>query len=315
MNPFILTFSIIISGFLIGLYFQGHLKQRAPVASLIITKIALMALIPFSVFVSLWQLDSISSELLFLPVIGAIVIVTGTLVGIGLAKKFDLTPSQSGALVPITGLYNIGALGNLVVFISFGENGVAMMALFKLFEELLYFSVVFPYSKSQSQDEALKSTQNKQVWRDPIFIVALTAISLGLLLNITGVERPELFLSVSQWTIPVGTFLMIVSVGLTFNLKGGKKWQKIAITATVVRSIAAVLVVIALLSIFGLWQIEGQLVAKVCLVLAVMPTAFMGTLPAILYGLDKEVANTGWITSYTVSAIMTPIMLLALTFL
>ncbi len=274
-----------------------------------------MILIPFSVFVSLWQLDNIRSELLFLPVIGAIVIVVGTGVGILIARKFALTSDQTGALVPITGLYNIGALGNLVLFISYGENGVAMMALFKLCEELLYFTLVFPYAKSKSQNPSMKATQNKQFWKDPIFLIALSAVSCGLLLNITGVERPEFLYSVSKLTIPVGSFLLILSVGLTFNLKGGKTWQKLSITTAVVRSLVAVVVVSALLTLFDLWHVEGYLVAKVCLVLAVMPTAFMGTLPAVMYDLDKEVANTGWITSYIVSMILTPLMILSLTLL
>lgn len=315
MNPFVFTFSIIAVGFISGLILQRYFKQSASSISVTVTRASLMVLIPFSVFVSLWQLDNIRSELLFLPIIGASIIVVGTGIGILIARKFALTPERQGALVPITGLYNIGALGNLVLFISYGENGVAMMALFKLCEELLYFTLVFPYAKSQSQDPSLKETQNKQVWKDPIFIIALTAVTSGLLLNITGVERPEFLYSVSKWTIPVGTFLLILSVGLTFNLRGGKKWQKLSITASVVRSLVAVVVVSVLLTLFDLWHVEGQLVAKVCLVLAVMPTAFMGTLPAVMYGLDKEVANTGWIWSYIVSMILTPIMLLSLTFL
>ncbi len=315
MNPFVFTFSIIAAGFVSGLLLQRYLRHSASSVSVAVTRMSLMVLIPFSVFVSLWQLDNISSELLLLPVVGACVIVAGTGVGVAIAKKFALTPEQTGALVPISGLYNIGALGNLVLFISYGENGVAMMALFKLCEELLYFTLVFPYAKSMSQDPSLKETQNKQVWKDPIFIIALSAVSCGLLLNLTGFERPEFLYSVSKWTIPVGTFLLILSVGLTFNLKGGKKWQKLSITTAVVRSVVAVIVVSALLTLFNLWHIEGQLVAKVCLVLAVMPTAFMGTLPAVLYGLDKEVANTGWITSYIVSMILTPLMLLSLTLL
>jgi len=313
VNPFVFTFSIIISGFVLGLFFQRYLKHSSSSVSLVATKIALMALIPFSIFMSLWQLDNIRTELLFLPFIGGSTILVGTMVGVFCAKKFQLTPIQTGALVPVTALYNIGALGNLVVFISFGENGVAMMALYKLFEELIYFGFIFPYSKSKSQDEKLKTTQNKQVWKDPIFLIAISAILSGLLLNVIGIERPEIFVSVSHWTIPVGTFLLIFAVGLTFNLKGGRKWQKLAITATVGRTVAALLVVSALLSVFNLWHIEGQLVAYVCLVLATMPSAFMGTLPALLYDLDKDIANTSWIVSYIVAMIVTPLMLLFLT--
>ncbi len=312
MNPFVFTFSIIISGFLLGLFFQRYLKQRSSYIGLILTKIALMALIPFSIFVSLWQLANVRSELLYLPFMGASVIAAGALIGIFIARKNNLTPVQTGALVPVTALYNIGALGNLIIFIMYGENGVAMMALFKLCEELLYFGIIFPYSKSKSDDETLKSTRSKKAWKDPIFLVAISAVTSGLLLNVAGIERPEFFVSVSHWTIPLGSFMLIASVGLTFNLKGGKRWQNLAITAVVTRSLLAVVVVSLLLTLFGLWHVEGQLVAKVCLILAVMPTAFMGTLPSVLYDLDKEVANTTWIVSYLVSIAAIPLMLLFL---
>lgn len=309
-QAFLSTFGIIITGFYLGLVFQRHFIKLAPKLSLIATKIALMSLIPFSVFISLWQLEQMRLELFYLPLIGLSVLLSGALVGKVVSAKHSLTDKQSAALVPVASMYNLGALGNLIVFTMYGEDAVAVLALFKLLEELFYFGGVFPYAKSKSQDAGMRATKNKQVWKDPIFLIALTAVSSGLILNVVGIERPGFLYSFSHWMIPLGTFLLVFSVGLTFNLRGGKTWRNLAIMTVLARNVAAVTVVAVLLTVFGLWQADNQLVASVCLILAVMPTAFMSTLPSVLYDLDSDVANTGWIASYGVSAAVIPLMLL-----
>ncbi|PWI32260.1 hypothetical protein DI392_16435 [Vibrio albus] len=314
-QAFLFTFGIIITGFILGLFFQRYFNQFASKLSLAATKIALMSLIPFSVFISLWQLEQMRMELFYLPVIGASVILSGALVGKIVSAKLSLTDKQAAAIVPVASMYNLGALGNLIVFSILGEDGVAVLALFKLFEELIYFGGIFPYAKSKSQDAEMRATQNKRVWKDPIFLIALTAVSSGLLLNLAGIERPQFLYSFTYWMIPLGTFLLVFSVGLTFNLKGGKIWRNLAIATALGRNIAAVTVVIVLLTVFGLWQVDDRLVSSVCLILAVMPTAFMSTLPSVLYDLDNDVANTGWIASYGVSAAVIPLMLLYVTVL
>ena len=309
-QAFLSTLGIIITGFILGLFFQRNFNKLAPKLSLTSTKIALMSLIPFSVFISLWQLEHMRMELLYLPLIGGSVILSGALSGKIIAAKHSLTDKQTAALVPVASMYNLGALGNLIVFSMFGEDGVAVLALFKLFEELIYFGGIFPYAKSKSHDVNMKSTKNKRVWKDPIFLIALTAVSSGLILNLTGIDRPQFLYSFSHWMIPLGTFLLVFSVGLTFNLKGGQTWRNLAIVTALARNVAAVTIVVVLLSIFGLWQMDNQLVASVCLILAVMPTAFMSTLPSVLYGLDNNLANTAWIASYGISAVIIPAMLI-----
>ncbi|PJC87389.1 hypothetical protein CSW98_05690 [Vibrio sp. HA2012] len=312
-QAFLFTFGIIVTGFVLGLLFQRYFSKLAPKVSLVATKIALTSLIPFSVFISLWQLEHMRVELFYLPVIGACVILSGVLVGKIVSARHSLTDKQTAALVPVASMYNLGALGNLIVFSVLGEDGVAVLALFKLFEELIYFGGVFPYAKSKSQDADMRAAKNKRVWRDPIFLIALTAVSSGLALNVAGIERPAFLYSFSHWMIPFGTFLLVLSVGMTFNLKGGKNWRNLAVATALARNLAAVMVVVVLLSVFGLWQADNHLVVSVCLMLAVMPTAFMSTLPAVLYGLDRDIANTGWIASYGVSAVIIPLMLLYVT--
>lgn len=310
---FLLTFSIIILGFVAGLIVQRYSGKLALWLSLVSTKIALMSLIPFSIFISLWQLKNIRLELFYLPLIGVCVIFTGIMVGVIIAKKKALTDIQMASLVSVTSMYNLGALGNLIVFTVFGEDGVAMLALFKLCEELIYYGGVFPFAKSKSPDMSMKETKNKQLWKDPIFLIALTAVSSGVLLNIFGIPRPLFLTSFTCWMIPLGTFLLVFSVGLTFNLKGGRKWRKLALFTMLIRNISVIVVLLILLSVFGLWDADYRLVSSVCLILGVMPTAFMSTLPSVIYGLDRDLANTSWIVSYGVSLIIIPLTLMYVT--
>ncbi len=205
--------------------------------------------------------------------------------------------------------YNLGALGNLVIFIALGESGVAILALFKVCEELIYFGWTFPFSRASSTSQA-DTNARKAFWKDPVFITALVAVIAGLVLNQSGISRPDVLSDLMALSVPLCSFLMIMAVGMTFNIQGGKQWVKLGVFVSIGRVLLGLLAVFLVISLFGLWSTNDGMVAKVCLVLAVMPTGFISTLPAALYHLDRSLANTCWLVSFIVSFITIPIAIL-----
>jgi predicted permease len=298
-------FTIIIGSFTAGLWYQKRDTQNSQSISIALSKFSLLVIIPFCVLTSVWQLPKIESEFFFLPLVGAGVILSGASIALVGAKLFKLTPRQTGALMPVTTFYNLGALGNLCAFFMFGENGIALVALYKLCEELIYFGWIFPFARARGEHQL--DIGRKAFWRDPIFIAAISAIVFGLILNHSGIPRPEVITSINQLAIPLSSFLMVLSVGLTFHLRGGQRWKKLATRIAACRALLSPIAAILLITLFDLWSLYDGLAASVCILLSIMPTGFMSTLPSVLYGLDTELANTCWFYSYIAFFITIPI--------
>ncbi|MDG3086402.1 hypothetical protein P7F88_09885 [Vibrio hannami] len=306
----IILFTFITICFVAGTLFQRRYKSYSQQLSPFLGKLTLLAIIPYTIFSSIWQLPKIEAQLLFLPIVGLGVILFGGLVGLATVKFKRLEPRQAGALVSVTGFYNLGALGNLCAFFIFGESGVALVALYKLFEELIYFAGLYPYARRCSEDNF--AAGKRSFISDPIFQAAISAIFFGLVLNLSGVPRPELIGDINQYVIPTGSLLMVFAVGLTFNLRGGERWKKLAMKVSLTRAVLSPVVSVLLISVFGLWSIYDGLVAKVCILLAVMPTGFTSTLPTVLYRLDGDLANTFWFYSYLAFIIAFPVVVILL---
>jgi predicted permease len=309
----IILLTLIIISFSIGLWFQRRYAVISQPFSVQLGKFTLTVIIPYSILTSIWQLPKVEAQLLFLPLVGVGVILFGALVGFSAARWRKLEPKQAGALIPVSTFYNLGALGNLCAFFLFGESGVAIVALYKLCEELIYFGGIYPYTRRCGEKSFGQG--KKMFWRDPIFLAAIGAIVVGLLLNVNGLTRPEIIGDINQYVIPLGSLLMVFSVGLTFNLRGGKKWKKLAIQVSMCRAILSPVVVIALITLFDLWSVYDGLVAKVCILLSVMPTGFTSTIPTVLYRLDSELANTAWFYSYLAFFIAFPVTIIFFNYL
>lgn len=301
----IMLLVLITISFFFGLWFQRKYAEISQPFSVRLGKFSLSVIIPYAILTSIWQLPKIEAQLLYLPLVGVGVILSGTLIGLIFAKFKQLAPKQAGALVSVTSFYNLGALGNLGAFFIFGENGIAIAALYKLCEELIYFGGVYPYARKCGEETF--PVGKKSFLRDPLFLAAFSAISIGLILNLSGLSRPAMISDINQYIIPAGSLLMVFSVGLTFNLRGGDRWKKLAIQVSISRALFSPVMAISLITLFDLWSVYDGLVAKVCILLSVMPTGFTSTIPTILYRLDSELANTVWFYSYLAFFIVLPI--------
>lgn len=280
--------------FIVGLLCQGRGTQWQQPISMLASRIALTLCIPLSMLSAIWQMPSFDIQLLFLPIVGAAVILTGAMIGLALAKIEKLKPSEKGALVPVATFYNIGALGSLCIFGLFGENGLALLGLFKLLEEVVYFAWALPYARANS---GLQKKVKKFALPDPFISFSILALISGLLLNISDISRPEGFISLSNVLVPSGSLLLVFSLGLSIELNPNMYWRTLAIKMAVLRSLLAPLVGVGVTLLLGFSFQEHPLVFKVVVVLAIMPAGFISLLPPVLYGVDRHVASTAWLFS------------------
>ncbi len=293
----LIVIAVIISGFIVGRILKAkyflHLKS---IRNATIT-IALRFCIPLSLLLAIWVLPNLRINLLWLSLLGLGILLAGFAIGFLLSKVYGFSAEQRAVFAPAGAYTNIGAVGALVITVFIGEAGLALLPIFKLFEEILYYGFLFPYAASHSK----KTSQLKtSPWKDPIILTMLSAVFIGLLLNIFGVKRPDILNGLPLVLVPTGTFSLMISVGLIFQLQTVVRYWKPALVLAVSKQVLLPILFFGLFFAATGFITTDILIIKVFLIIACMPMAFVVILPANLYELDQALANACWFLSMLV---------------
>ncbi len=245
---------------------------------------------PAIITLSVWKLEKLNIALIKWPLIGFITLILGAISTWLIVNRFTLTKTEKAAALPLGGFSNLGALGSFTVLMVLGEQALAFVPLFKLMEEFFYYALLMPIIKKTSG-----SSQAGRVgwWRDPVLLATTSGLILGLVLNFFQVERLPIFSTINEWLVPLFTFSLLIAVGSGFQLSGIKKYLPITLLIAIVKQWCLPAVITAACWKTGMRGLELQTV----FVLSSMPTAFIAVLPAQLFKLDLEIANTGWAVS------------------
>jgi predicted permease len=209
---------------------------------------------------------------------------------------------QTGSFFACGSFSNIGSIGSLVVFVFLGEEAFAYVPLYKLFEEVFYFTIGFPIAKYFSPDDEGAPNETmalrlKRVFSDIFVVGALASITIGGGLNLAGVERPEIFGTLNAVFIPVGTFILLVSIGMAMRFSSIGRYVRECAAIAGIKFV--ILPVTACLAgyLSGLGATHEGLPLKVVLILSSAPVAFTALIPPSIYDLDLELSNACWLTS------------------
>ena len=264
---------------------------------------------------AIWALDLSDLRIVALPFLGAFAIILGGLLAFLASKPLRLNRKQTGVYVICGSFTNIGSIGSLVTFMLLGETAVAMMPFYKLFETFIYYGIGFPYAKSMSDsmtpDEGL-GVRIRNVVTDRFVVTAMASIFGGLTLNIMGVQRPGFYPTLNSFLIPLGTLLLLSSIGMAMRFGRMREYLREASVMSLIKFILVPSSVYILGSILGLDSVDGGLPLKVSVILASMPVAFTALVPPTLYGLDVDLANTNWFVTTVLLLIVVPLLSLVL---
>ena len=303
MSTIIFIFLVILLGFLTGQILYRKASTNLDKIKLFTTFLAMRFTIPLSVMLAIWQLELQSWHLIWLPIIGSAILLSGFLIGWLVSKSFRLPDIQRAVVAPAGAFTNISAIGSLVVFVYLGETAFALVPLFKLLEEFIYFGFLFPYAKRFS---TLQNIKKRALWKDPTLQAMFAALTLGATLNFTEVVRPDWFKDVTSVLIPLGTFSMMISVGLVFRFKTILQHWKIALALSLSKQMLLPVIAYCLVVLTGQAGTYDGLILQIAVLIATMPIAFIVILPASIYKLDQDLANSCWVMSSVVFLIMLP---------
>ena len=302
----------------------GYLLQRLTDARIVrlplsidalrkgLQRIALLLVLPITVLGAIWIVDVRSVSIAALPLIGIGAIALGGILALGASRLIHLEPRQAGAFIPCGSFTNIGSIGALICYVYLGEKGFALVPIYKLFEELTYYTVGFPIAKYFSTMDGKQDTPRvrfKALISDPFILVALSSITLGGILNVSGLARPDLFSTVNAIFIPLGTGLLLISIGLAMRFKRVRYYLKEGSLVAAIKFIAVPCCATAAAWCIGYGTLENGLPLKVVLILSSMPVAFNALIPPSIYDLDLDLANACWFLTTCALIVVLPILL------
>ncbi len=320
MEKLFFTLGLIVTGLVLGYMTQmmaaaGYLSLPVPVAALrkILQKIGLLFFAPLSFLSAIWAVSFDDIRVFLLPVVGFCALMLGGLLGLALAQLLKTPTRQKGVLYCCGSFTNIGSIGGLICYMFLGEIGFALVAIYKMSEEISYYTIGFPiarYYSGAADDHQSVLTRIFGVFSDPFVAAALAAFAVGLSLNLLHVPRPDFFQMVTAVSVPAGTFILIVSIGLGMRFSSVSSYLKEAIGISIIKSVIIPLTALTLAYLFGLHQINNGLPFKTVMILSSMPVAFNALLAASIYDLDLDLANSCWLVSTGCLLFMMPALYL-----
>lgn len=319
MGKLYYSFGLIFVGIALGYILQkgeqhGFYSLPVPLARLrvMLQKIAMIAIMPLCFFAAIWEITIENHRIVLLPLLCVVALVAGGVFGLLLAKLLKKSPKQKGTLFCCGSFSNIGSIGALICYTFFGEPGFALVVLYKMFEEVVYYNIGFPVARLYS-DTAKSQDLKKQiigVITDPFVSVALFALLAGITLNVLNIERPPLWGAVIVWLVPVGIFLLLVSIGLGMRFSQVGKYLKESLLISLVKFVATPLLTCSVALLLGLHNVGDGLAFKVILILSSTPVAFNSLVAASIYDLDLDLANSCWLVSTSLLLIVIPVLYL-----
>lgn len=306
MLKLFLSLLLIILGLVLGYVWQQWIIKGSPRHSTVIPfirktlqKIGLLFFMPISFIAAVWIISFEDLRVIFLPVIGAGALLLGGVLGLVAASLLKKEGGQRGVLYCCGSFTNIGAIGALVSFIFLGEAGFALVAFYKMFEEIIYYTIGFPIARyhSGTEEQVTFLHRLKGIARDPFFLAAIGSFACGLILNVSGLQRPDFFETLNAYLVPLGTFVLLVSIGLGMRFSHLGKYLTEGLIVALIKFIMVPMVAVSAAYFLGFSDIGDGLPLKVVLIVSSMPVGFTALVAASLYDLDLDLANSCWLIS------------------
>jgi predicted permease len=183
--------------------------------------------------------------------------------------------------------------------------------LYKLFEEAFYFMVGFPvaqiFGAPLAQRESL-GTRFRKIGGNPFIVVSTLSLLTGVMLNLSNLERWEIYSAINSVLIPAGIILLLTSIGLAMKIQRVRFYIREGLAVSGIKFLIVPSVIIFLACGLGYGRMEGGLVLKVVIVLSSMPVAFTSLVPPLVYDLDVDLANSCWLISMAFLVIIIPVL-------
>lgn len=318
MEKFIYSLGIIFIGFVLGYAIQFLTQRNIIRLSIeidtlrrILQKVAFLFLDPIIYIGAIWSVNFDKLKYITLPFLGIIAIILGGAFALFFAKVLKMSRKQTGAYIVSGGFTNVGSIGGLICYSFLGEAGFALASIYKLFETFTYYTFGFPIAKSFGKDMVETkgiSERARKAILDPFVLVAIVSMLAGLILNISGVERPNWYSLVNSLFIPTASILLLSSIGMAMQINQASKYIIEGSLIAVIKFAIVPVIMTTMAYLIGFGKIDQGVPLKVVLILSSMPVGFTALVPPTLYELDIDLANASWIVTNALLFFVVPLL-------
>jgi len=202
--------AVIILPFITGYLIKNRLSRPDKTEKSLI-RFNLACLEPPVVLWSIWGL-TLSSEMIFLPVAGLCLVVSGFIIGKASVRAIHPPGKDAETFIISSSLANHGfTMGGFLCYLFAGETGLALSAIFLTYFIPYTFLFIFTYAGTKGRNRAF----DRSFVRDMLFSLRnmpLYAAFVAVSIRLAGIVRPDIY-------FPVDLFL-IVSIGLYYFTLG-----------------------------------------------------------------------------------------------
>jgi predicted permease len=202
--------------FYCGSLLNGRLSNRPDLARRLI-RTNLIFIEPMVVLWSIWGL-SLSGGVLFLPLAGLLLAVTGFGLGFITLPIVRLKGRSRATYLVSSSLSNHGfTMGGFLCYLFGGVNGLGLSAIFIIYFLPYVFLVIFPFSQVQRHGGAYGSRSFRKFFMN-LQNMPLYAVFFALTMQLLNVKRPSVAFPVDIFLL-VNVGLYYFTLGLNFHIR------------------------------------------------------------------------------------------------
>jgi len=236
-----------------------------------------------------WGMNLRRVEPWLLPLLGLLVASSTLLPATLFAKRAKLSGPHTGSFLACAMFSNIGYLGAFSAFALFGETAYGLCMLYLLFFTPCFYTVGFWIGARYGGAKAPVGLG--AAFTDELRLYPFAGMLVGLLLNLTGLPRPLPFEWLNALLIPLDTALILTAIGSQLTLESPLPWLRPCVAMSGIKFLYTPVVAWVLLNLFDLRGLSRTIV----LLQASMPVGVSPLMLALLFGLDRRLANALWV--------------------
>ena len=290
----IFVFTDLILPLIVG-YFLHKEKLLTDKTTNLMIKFNVIVVYTLLTTLSFWVLP-ISWDLIWLVPFGMLyVFLPGAIGEITFAKRHKSLLNR-GAYIMSAMLSNIGTLGGVCAFILYNETGFAYTQIIASCQNILVVLVCFPlaqyyYNKHVSASHKYEGHLNFRKMFLSWNQLSILGIVAGLVLNVQGVERPEILSTLFQCLVHFGAWIALLPVGFLINFSHTKYYYSRVWDLAVLRFV----IMPAVIYFVSRLVFTDTILLDTLFVCAMCPTAINAVLASRLYKLNVDLAVTSFI--------------------
>jgi len=265
----------------------------------------------------IWQMQ-LSRQLIWLPIVGVVLMLTITIFSAGLFSLLESDRRSRLTLILAGGLSNTGYTGGaFVCYALFGTVGLALAQIYLLFALPIFYLVYLPLLKIHELSMQNCSTRFRLHFLLDARCLAIPAIIIALILNLTNVKSPAFIAKfhIIDIFVYAASSLLFFAIGLQVNLSRLKNYINLYFPLAAVKFIltpTVALLIIYLLTLSGR-SLTG-LVQKVIIILSLTPSAVLMVTMSNVFDLDGPLASALWLVTMAIFAtVVVPVLFFVFT--